>query len=289
MEITYWNSVVGVYVLNVIIWGILFYHFNKRLRQTRSETRIAWVALVVATGVLFFQEFYFLFSVSSNPNQAGLFLTNYFGTISLFWITPKIALSGAGFLLIYTVIKKGRQIGDFIVQPQKENTSSDPPKYEVKPSGTYLILQDSQDTGYDVFADYVTHGMHGMIITRKHPKEVRERYGLQKTPIVWLTDSPIDYEQTINMLTDLSILISTFTSKTKNGILLLDGLEYLVSRNGFQAVYQFIQQKRDNIAATNSRCIFVIDTETFEKKELALLRRELETLQYYSRPTVKVH
>lgn len=38
----------------------------------------------------------------------------------------------------------------------------------------------------EIFLDLVTHSVHGLYITRTIPQRIRERYGLKKTPIIWL-------------------------------------------------------------------------------------------------------
>ncbi len=62
-------------------------------------------------------------------------------------------------------------------------------------------------------------------------------------------------------------------------MVLLDGLEYLVSNNDFNKVLRVIDQVNDHISQSTSRMILPVDPRAFEPKEVALLERNMEKVQ----------
>jgi hypothetical protein len=61
-------------------------------------------------------------------------------------------------------------------------------------------------------------------------------------------------------------------------VVLLEGLEYLVIQNGFDTVLRFIQYLNEHVV-TNSVILMVpFNEESLEKKEMALLKAELEVV-----------
>ncbi|MFQ6052140.1 MAG: DUF835 domain-containing protein, partial [Candidatus Hydrothermarchaeota archaeon] len=135
---------------------------------------------------------------------------------------------------------------------------------------------------YGVFFDYVTSGRCGLVITRTKPNKVRKTYGLEKTPILWLTEMKIKDEMTVGLnLHEISMAISGFITHAacQGPIILLDGLEYLITNIGFTSVLRFLQIQRDRVSKRNTNLIVPLDFEALDKKELALLETELRILE----------
>lgn len=61
-------------------------------------------------------------------------------------------------------------------------------------------------------------------------------------------------------------------------VVLLDGLEYLVTRHGFDAVLRMVHHLREVVALLGSVLLMAVDPRTLEPKQMALLEREARTL-----------
>ena len=125
----------------------------------------------------------------------------------------------------------------------------------------------------------VTHNISGLAVTRTLPDSIKQKYGLEKTPFIWLsktgnpnTISPVYLNTLMNLITD-------FIGKGKDTVVILEGLEYLVSQNNFDLVLKFIQALRDFLIIENSRLIIPLNRDTFTQKEMAQLEKELEILK----------
>ena len=66
--------------------------------------------------------------------------------------------------------------------------------------------------------------------------------------------------------------------ENQDGVVLLDGLEYLISNNDFNKVLRVIDQVNDHISQSKSLMIVPVDPRAFSQKELALLERNTEKL-----------
>lgn len=147
-------------------------------------------------------------------------------------------------------------------------------RYKLEHSQSYMVFEDRPERVFKMLEEEVANGRRGLCITRQHPKQVRRRHPLKNVQLFWLTEAK--EENTINDLIEISHLIAGFVNSSENGIVLLDGLEYLVSRNGFEAVYQFIQNKRNQVAAAEAILITPVHPRAFSEEKLALLERELK-------------
>jgi len=101
-----WTITFIAYIVNMALWGYLLLRFFRiRAKSPAGATKIVFTAIVIACGVLFFQEFYFSLSVGSNPKQAAILPSPLYDFLTPFWIAPKIALTVAGLALIYTLYR----------------------------------------------------------------------------------------------------------------------------------------------------------------------------------------
>jgi hypothetical protein len=152
-------------------------------------------------------------------------------------------------------------------------------RYALESSESYLVLEARPEKVFAVFIECVRRGFRGLCITREYPKKIQRQYDLGGSRIFWLKEREQTDENVVEGLLDLSLLIREFIG-TKNSIVLLDGLEYLVSRHGFEPVYHFVQNMRNNISAAEAILLVSAHPKAFDKAKLALLSRELRIVEY---------
>lgn len=153
-------------------------------------------------------------------------------------------------------------------------------KYKLEEGFTYLIEEERPERSIDMFVDSVLHGRQGLAITRTHPHKIRQKYGLKKTPMIWLTNIPAEIESIYPTdLEQLSLLITKFISKAKKAIVYLEGVEYLVNNNSFNRVLHMLQFVRDKISTSKSSMVISITPLSFDPKDLKLLEREMDHVE----------
>lgn len=118
----------------------------------------------------------------------------------------------------------------------------------------------------------------GLIITRQFPNEVRTAFYLQTTPIIWLSTvagkDNIDPAK-LSLLTDM---LANFMERSQNGVVLVDGLEYLVTSTDFPRVLKAVDRWTEVAMTSSTRLILSIDPRAFDARELALLEKNKEVV-----------
>jgi hypothetical protein len=197
-----------------------------------------------------------------------------------------------GAYLLYAPMRRvrGLQYRFVPVNPAAEKESSEELKYKLEPSTIYLVKEEKAVEGtrdflvkgvqpkksLEIFMDLVTHGLAGLCITRMHPQKLRDKYGLQKTPILWLTQS-VEVRGRIapSDILELSHTLREFVRRTKDSVILLDGIEYLITQNSFDEILRFVQSLNDMISVSSSIVVIPLDPSTLDVKQVHLFEREM--------------
>ena len=158
-------------------------------------------------------------------------------------------------------------------------------KYSLTAGKSYVVEESTPDISFDAFVNIISTSSSdsskrpvGLAVSRQHPDLIRKKYGLEQTPVYWLATRT---GQEVISPTNLGILTHTliqFVEENPQGVILLDGLEYLVSNNDFNKVLRVIDQVNDHISQTKALMIIPVDPRAFDQKELALLERNMEKI-----------
>lgn len=150
----------------------------------------------------------------------------------------------------------------------------------------YYSEERKPEQSFREFARQVAKGAEGLCITRLHPSKVREAWNLKTTPIIWLSNIKDPEVKCLEptALVNLLSLISSFLKKAENGVILLDGIEYLITLNSFQDVLKYVGFINDKVIMSESSMIVGLDPDAFEKKEVRLLERDMIELKASDTP-----
>ncbi len=191
-----------------------------------------------------------------------------------------------GVFIAYAILKY-----KVMVIPVVEEMKTTEVTYDLKEGISYLIDEEKPQRSFEIFVDLVTHGAPGLCITRIRPEEVRETSGLVKTPIIWLSRT-VDDKMCIDpaMTAELSMTIDNFLEESKNSVILLDGIEYLIVHNNYSKILKLLHDLNEDMAVHNAILIIPVDKRTLSEKEYALLTRDMKVLpkdaEYFSVPTL---
>ena len=153
-------------------------------------------------------------------------------------------------------------------------------EHELKRGHIYLKKEDQPKASFERFVDEINRGLDGLCITRIKPARIKEEYNLKKGQIVWLTEMETSKELTVSpQLEQLLRRITEFVDESKDSVILLDGIDYLIYHNNFKRVLHFLHRLEDKIAMSNSHLVISISPLTIEKQKLRLLEREAETIE----------
>jgi len=166
--------------------------------------------------------------------------------------------------------------------PDQEESAKTTKRYSLMKGMSYMSKYENVEVPFIVFKDLVTHNHQGLIITRLFPQMIRDTYGLKKSSIMWLSRDTVKEISTIQpgQLGLLHHKIHEFLKKSENGVVLLDGVEYLITQNSFPSVLKVIQLITGKVALYGSNLIIPINPNAFEKKDYSLFAREFRMFKH---------
>lgn len=147
----------------------------------------------------------------------------------------------------------------------------------LKGGSSYIFTENAVSKAFEAFKRLISEGRRGLVITRTHPIRVQQVHGLD-CPIMWIAKSAKPTGGIISLeptrLMKIHSTISDFIKANPGAVVLLDGLEYLVTENGFATVMKAIQLTNEEVAMSGAFFLVPIDPRTFETQQLGLLERE---------------
>jgi hypothetical protein len=145
---------------------------------------------------------------------------------------------------------------------------------------SYLVEEDRPDQAYDLLTKALEGDRSGLLITRTNPKRVREKLSLESVRVLWLTDREGSREETIAPALERIVYeIEGFMTKKPQGSIMLDGLEYLISNNSFDAVLRFVRRLVDTVSEGHCTFLISLGPATVKEQELKMLEREMEVVR----------
>lgn len=142
----------------------------------------------------------------------------------------------------------------------------------------YLFEFASPDRMFESVAQEMAGGMSAFIITRTHPDQLRARYQVMHTPILWLAQTPGPDRVDPSNLQMLTHMTMEFVRKGPS-VIAMEGLEYLMLNNDLNKVLRFLSQLRDEVIVEGSILLVSVDPRTLTERQKAILERELEVVK----------
>ena len=153
----------------------------------------------------------------------------------------------------------------------------------LKLSHSYLIEEDRPVNSFRYFVDNLNLGLRGFALTRVNPKRLAEEHDLGEATVLWLTDKEGDSENRVMpVLEKIIYRIEDFLNTPGRSILLIDGLDYLISSNSFDSVLRFLRRLIDEVSESDAILITSISPETIDEQGLKILEREMEIISFLS-------
>src|SRR6267378_2760870 len=92
----------------------------------------------------------------------------------------------------------------------------------------YLLEDETSETTYRLFTRLLPELEAGFCISRMHPEKVRTRFEPAKIRVGWLAEVPGEDHFSANAIQQF------IQEHGSSGLVLIDGLEYVILHNGFQ-------------------------------------------------------
>jgi hypothetical protein len=181
----------------------------------------------------------------------------------------------------FSVILKSR-IVYFTTSPLPERDESSKPKFNLEKGKTYLFEEVEPRTSIEAFYDLITHGVSGFALLRSNVEKTKKMLNLERTSVLWFSSVEMDNTISPSDLGKLIFIISEFIRKTKESVILIEGIEYLIVQNDFLSVLKILNRISDLVVLSDSRLILIFNPHTLTEKEKALLERGFEVYKLES-------
>jgi len=201
-----------------------------------------------------------------------------------------LAIGIVGAVLYYTTKKPGRPAAgaDALGMAQAPATgSSELPvirttpgeRFPIERGFVYLVKEKRPGIAFAMFNEAVNRGAKGMLVVREHPNRLKQTHEFKAEKIVWLTRRVGEDHIDPTELSHLSMNISKFIEGNKKSVLLIEGLEYLITQNNFETVLRFVNHMHDFVLAHDCAIIIVLDPRVLSMREIALLERSAKIVE----------
>ena len=211
-----------------------------------------------------------------------------------------------GWVMVGFFVLLLRSVGEksltaIVVDPEVEDVKRSGFRAFDIPRGIYLVEDEKSAPALQLFSELVTLPLRpdaailvedespsatlefliprGLIVAREYPESIRKNYNIQVTPIIWLTESPGERRVAPTSLAVLTDTIIRFMESNPNSIILLEGIEYLVTFNDFKKVMRSLDSLNETTWITKTRLLIALDSLAFDTKDLALLERDRKVLR----------
>jgi hypothetical protein len=151
--------------------------------------------------------------------------------------------------------------------------------FPVERGFVYLVKEKRPGIAFAMFNEAVAHGAKGMVVTREHPNRLKQTHDFRADKILWLTRRVGEDHVDPTELIRLSMNISKFIEGNPKTVVLVEGLEYLITQNDFETVLRFVNHLHDFVLAHDCAVIIVLDPRVLSTRELALLERSARVVE----------
>jgi PAS domain S-box-containing protein len=146
-------------------------------------------------------------------------------------------------------------------------------KFRLENGNTYLVKERDPSLSVETIKDLVSVGYKGIIISRD-PMAKKTAYGTG-VEFIWLTEQPEE-----SALPDgLKGLEERINTLPNNSFALIERLDYLISKYGFDKILSFIHRIRELAFLRQSIFVLSIDPATLKKEMLRQIEKECKDVE----------
>jgi len=161
----------------------------------------------------------------------------------------------------------------FLEIPALTERTRGPAPSTLRPGLATLFLSRTRDPAFEAFRDAVS-AIPGLCLTGVHPPKLQERYGLERTPILWFTSATEGERAVRPRALEFEVLhtVSRFMKDNPATVVLVDDVDLLVHTVGFDAVARFLHRVNNLATGRGSTALAAADPDALTEAQLALLR-----------------
>ncbi|NJE08914.1 DUF835 domain-containing protein [Thermococcus sp. M39] len=261
-------TIIGLFVILV-----LAVNFRGRFIERYPQLKKFYDIILASITLDFMSEFFYLPDYVTLPlSEQQLEEIQLIGDL-IYALSVLLFIIGFG-CLFSTLLKKYELIP--VVMEFKEEKMKSKALKQISP-GVYLCNNEGEC--YLLFLELLKE-RPGLIVSRKPAAIIKKKFGLKETPILWLSKiegNNTIYPTRLNYL--MHVLIDFMKKENIPKVILLDGIEYLILENGFDAVFKFLTKLKDYAIINNAVILVPIIKDVHDEREVALITREFSNIR----------
>jgi len=152
-------------------------------------------------------------------------------------------------------------------------------QFPIEKGFVYLVKEKRPNIAFQMFNEATKHGAQGMLVVREHPNRLKQLHEFEAAKILWLTRRVGMDHIDPTELSLLSLEVTKFVEARPKSVVLIEGLEYIITQNDFETVLRFVNHLHDFVLAHDCAVVFVIDPRVLSTRELALLERSARIVE----------
>jgi len=147
--------------------------------------------------------------------------------------------------------------------------------------GSYLIAEEGKEAqrSFETFINGIKEGMPGLCFTRKFPSKLKEKYSDMNCAIFWLSivESTEDVKtiKPENFDDEVIKILKSFL-KMKQGLVIIHGIEFLISYTEFDDLITTLQKTRELISEEGGILLLPVNTESIDEEDFNTLKAEFK-------------
>ena len=163
------------------------------------------------------------------------------------------------------------------IEPVTELRAARAPRHRLERGLNYLVLENGRSSAMGAFRDIVS-ATPGLCVTGLAPSRVAVRFGLERTPILWITSVSNEARTVRPNGLDFELVhtVVKFLRENPETAVLLDDLDYLAILAGFEAMARFLKRVTNQASASKGTVIVAAGLGTFPPEQLALIRGSVD-------------
>ena len=223
------------------------------------------IIMIASADVL--NGFYYVLSDSSVPGRLDdvLYLAGY-----------AVAMA-AGLTIVMSKLDTAS-----VVPSVEEHVLKDGSVRITKGRGT-IVEDPKSKLSFELFARLIAPDesgkkREGYILSRRAPASIKEEFGFKDVKITWIATGAGEDMLDPTKAGLLAHAVMEFLMKAKNGVVLLDGIESVMTHNDFNRAMKMLEQINDFVMQYQGYLIVPIEPKAFNSRESAMLMRNFDTI-----------
>ncbi|MCK5397632.1 MAG: DUF835 domain-containing protein [Thermoplasmata archaeon] len=149
---------------------------------------------------------------------------------------------------------------------------------------SYLINEKKPIRTFEISSQLAKMESYSILmIVRTSPSNLEEDYGIRAKKILWLSRVESEKENVESIkpspLTKPLSKILSFIEENENPVIVLEGIEHLISENGYSDVMRFLDSIIPVVATSKGIFMVPVDEETLSSQDYSLMARQMKMLE----------